>query len=113
MVLAGATGKSFVITRAGIVHQSPGYTMPKDKNVSMLALVEKRAKLTPGPDEHSTDLSWNAIYGNFGAGKPGRKTFFDDAMKRSEKIPCPTEYNNELSYRDQDGMYRTRRIAER
>jgi hypothetical protein len=54
--------------------------MPKDKNSSMLANIERRAKATPGPDEHSKDLSWKAPGSNFGVGTKGRKTFLDEAM---------------------------------
>ena len=52
MVLAGASGNRFVITRSGIVSKAPGYSMPKDTQSSMLALVEKRGKATPGPDNY-------------------------------------------------------------
>lgn len=53
----------------------------------MLANVERRAKATPGPDEHSKDLSWKAIGGNFGAGTKGRKTFCDEAIAQGKKTP--------------------------
>ena len=86
--------------------------MPKGTGGSMLALVEKRAKATPGPDEHHNELSWNGLYGNFGIGTKGRKTFCDDAIKEGSKQPCSTEYNNEQKYRDKDGQYKTRKIAE-
>jgi hypothetical protein len=53
----------------------------------MLAHIERRAKATPGPDEHSQELSWKAIGGNFGAGAKGRKTFCDEAIAHSKKTP--------------------------
>lgn len=61
--------------------------MPKDKNSSMLANIERRAKATPGPDEHSKDLSWKAPGSNFGVGTKGRKTFLDEAMAEGKKTP--------------------------
>ena len=61
--------------------------MPKDKNQSMLATVERRAKATPGPDEHSKDLSWKKAGGNFGVGTKGRKTFLDDVIAAAKKTP--------------------------
>ena len=79
MFIAGATGNKFVITRSGIVSQSPGYSMPRDTQSSMLALVEKRSKATPGPDEHYQEPSWKAVSSNFGVGTKGRKTFCDEA----------------------------------
>jgi len=106
---AGFSGKRCVIKS---MKTAPGYSMPKDTTASMLALVEKRAKATPGPDEHYHEMQWKGLYGNFGVGTKGRKTFCDEAMKRSAKEPCPTEYNNEQKYRDEYGQYKTKRIAE-
>ena len=109
IINAGFAGKRCIIKS---MKTSPGYSMPKGTGGSMLALVEKRAKATPGPDEHHNELSWNGLYGNFGVGTKGRKTFCDDAIKEGSKQPCPTEYNNEQKYRDKDGQYKTRKIAE-
>jgi hypothetical protein len=78
-------GGKFKITSANAT--APGYTMPKDKNSSMLANIERRAKATPGPDEHSKDLSWKSTGGNFGAGTKGRKTFLDEAINEGKKGP--------------------------
>lgn len=61
--------------------------MPKDKNSSMLAHIERRAKATPGPGEHDKQLSWKAPGGNFGAGTKGRKTFLDEAIEQGKKTP--------------------------
>jgi hypothetical protein len=78
-------GGKFKITSS--MAEAPGYTMPKDKNSSMLAQVERRAKNTPGPGEHSKELSWKSIGGNFGAGTKGRITFLDEAVTQSKKTP--------------------------
>ena len=50
-VAATQKGKSN-ITRAGILSQAPGYSMPKDTQQSFLAHYERKGKATPGPDEH-------------------------------------------------------------
>jgi hypothetical protein len=80
-------GGKFKITSSAINYSTPGYTMPKDKNQSMLANVERRAKATPGPDEHSKDLSWKKAGGNFGVGTKGRITFLDEAIAAAKKTP--------------------------
>jgi hypothetical protein len=59
----------------------------------MLAYVEKRAKATPAPGEHSVPMSWVAISSNFGAGPvKGRTTFCDDAIAQAKKVPSPSRY---------------------
>jgi len=70
---------------------NPSWTMPKDTQQSMLAVYERRSRATPAPHDHHTDLDWNTIYGKFGAGSL-RKTFCDDAMTHSRKVPSPSRY---------------------
>lgn len=91
-------GGKFKITSASIHSSAPGYTMPKDKNSSMLANLERRAKATPGPDEHSKELSWKKAGGNFGVGTKGRKTFLDEAVAKAKKTPGQ-KYNIDVQKR--------------
>ena len=61
----------------------------------MLAIYEKRSRATPAPHDHHQDLNWNTIYGKFGAGST-RKTFFDDAIAHSAKVPSPNKYDPDM-----------------
>ena len=92
-IYAGASLKGhFKITRAGIIPEGPAYSMPKDTQQSFLAYYERKGKRTPGPDEHSKELSWNNRSSKFGAGGD-RKTFCDEAIAHSKEVPGPEEYD--------------------
>ena len=84
--------KEKVIRSGGLMPCNPSYTMPKDTQQSMLAIYEKRSRATPAPHDHHTDLSWKSVFGKFGGGST-RKTFCDDAMAHSQKIPSPCKYD--------------------
>lgn len=83
------------VVRPGALPNNPQYTVPKDENQSMLAIYERRSRAVPAPGHANTELTWKSVGAKF-SGKEGeeykRKTFCDDAINHSRKVPSPCKY---------------------
>jgi hypothetical protein len=100
-ITASQNGKFKITTQMidsgahGFKSGTPGYSIPKDTKQSMLAVYEKRGKEVPGPGQFNCELKWTASTAKWGGPKniSFRKTFCDEAARRSQQVPSPATYN--------------------
>lgn len=84
--------------KIGLQHRNPDYSFLKDKSSSFIAVVQKKARKTPDCRKYSRPLSWCTNNGKWYA-KPERKTWADEVVEHSKKIPAPSKYDNQTVYK--------------
>ena len=76
---------------------SPKFSVPKESNKRYFDQVVRKSETIPEPGKYTKTMLWKGKMGVMKGVK--RTTFIEDNMKRSAKMPGPSEYSPEKKFK--------------
>jgi len=89
--------RGYSVPKAGLMHEHPKYSYPKEKNKNFLDQVKKRSQQVPAPNSYHKAMSWNNPRGKFLLGK--KKTTIDANAQLLKYVPGPGAYKPKALHR--------------
>ena len=90
--------QGYSCAKVGLRPSEPNYTIPKDENTNFFKHVTRVTRHNPAPTAYQKALSWKTANGAFSAGNK-RKTFTDEAIAQSKKVPSSAHYKVKDNHR--------------